>query len=91
MTRYIGIEGTDLAGVALLAVVVFAGACQHPEAPVTFGDIPDIELTEVLRIGDEAEGDSLWFEQVGGDWRLIRRGAFTPVGGHHSGMSMAFA
>ena len=51
---------------ALLAVVVFAGACQRAEAPVKYGDVPDIELTEVLRIGDEAEGDSLWFEQVGG-------------------------
>ena len=65
MTKYIGIEGKDLAGVALLAVVAFAGARQHAEAPVTYGDVPDIELTEVLRIGDEAEGDSLWFEQVG--------------------------
>ena len=60
-----GMKGSGKLAVILIAAVILAGACNRADSQVTYDEVPDLTLTEVVRIGDEAEGDSLWFEQVG--------------------------
>ena len=50
--------------IGLLASLIVVASCQRSEPSVSLEPAPVLTLTETVRIGDEAAGDTILFEDV---------------------------